>query len=105
MLLVRADHTHDALPPHDLALVTNPFDRCPDLHDVIPLDVFCSPLDASAAPSGDDLVKLELHPDETEFIEVRQFSFEQAPKMVLANEILDSMTVIAMLHAARTKGL
>jgi ADP-ribose pyrophosphatase len=54
---------------------------------------------------GENLVKLELHPDETEFIEVRQFSFEQALKMVLANEILDSMTVIAMLHAARTKGL
>lgn len=54
---------------------------------------------------GDDLTKLELHPDETEFIEVRQFSFEQALEMVLTNEILDSMTVIAMLHAARRKGL
>jgi ADP-ribose pyrophosphatase len=54
---------------------------------------------------GDDLVKLELHPDETEFIEVRQFSFEQALEMVLTNEILDSMTVIAVLHAARRKEL
>jgi ADP-ribose pyrophosphatase len=54
---------------------------------------------------GDDLVKLELHPDETEFIEVGQFSFEQALEMVLTNEILDSMTVIAVLHAARRKGL
>jgi ADP-ribose pyrophosphatase len=54
---------------------------------------------------GDDLMKLELHPDETEFIEVRQFSFEQALEMVLTKEILDSMTVIAMLHAARRKGL
>ncbi len=54
---------------------------------------------------GDDLVKLELHSDETEFIEVGQFSFEQALEMVLTNEILDSMTVIAVLHAARRKGL
>src|SRR6266481_4628074 len=54
---------------------------------------------------GDDLGKFELHPVETEFIEVRQFSFEQALEMVLTNEILDSMTVIAMLHAARRKGL
>src|SRR5579864_1102168 len=32
VLLIRADHAHDAAPAHDLALVTNPFDRCPDLH-------------------------------------------------------------------------
>ena len=54
---------------------------------------------------AENLVKLELHPDDTEFIEVRQFSFDQALKMVLTNEILDSMTVIAMLLAARRKGL
>ena len=54
---------------------------------------------------GDDLMKLELHPDETEFIEVRPFSFEQALEMVLTNEILESMTVIAVLQAARRKGL
>ena len=54
---------------------------------------------------GEDLVKLELDPDETEFIEVRPFHFEQALEMVLANEILDSMTVIAMLQVARRKGL
>jgi len=54
---------------------------------------------------GDDLVKLELDPDETECTEVRPFSFEQALEMVLTNEILDSMTVIAVLQAARRKGL
>jgi ADP-ribose pyrophosphatase len=54
---------------------------------------------------GDDLVKLELHPDETEFIEVRPFSFEKVLDMVLTNEILDSMTVIAVLQAARRKAL
>src|SRR4029077_10747300 len=30
VLLIRADHAHDALPAHDLALVTNPFYRRPD---------------------------------------------------------------------------
>jgi ADP-ribose pyrophosphatase len=54
---------------------------------------------------GEDLVKLELHPDETEFIEVRPFPFEQALEMVLTNEILDSMTIIAVLQAARRKAL
>lgn len=54
---------------------------------------------------GEELVKLELDPDETEFIEVRLFPFEEVLKMVLASEILDSMTVIAVLHAARRKEL
>jgi hypothetical protein len=54
---------------------------------------------------GEDLLKLELHPDETEFIEVRPFPFGQVLEMVLTSEILDSMTVIAVLHAARRKGL
>jgi ADP-ribose pyrophosphatase len=54
---------------------------------------------------GEDLLKLELHPDETEFIEVRPFPFGQVLEMVLTSEILDSMTVIAVLQAARRKGL
>src|SRR5580704_8012835 len=32
VFLIRANHAHDATPAHDLALVTNPLDRCPDLH-------------------------------------------------------------------------
>ena len=39
-------------------------------------------------------------PDETEFFEVASFPFERVLEMVLANEIRDSMTVIAVLHAA-----
>jgi ADP-ribose pyrophosphatase len=54
---------------------------------------------------GEDLVELELEPDETEFIEVRSFPFREVLQMVLKSEIVDSMTVIAVLHAARMKGL
>jgi ADP-ribose pyrophosphatase len=50
---------------------------------------------------GDGMEKLALPPDETEFIEVRPFSFDQALGMVLSGEIVDSMTIIAVLHAAR----
>jgi len=50
---------------------------------------------------GVDLVKAALPPDETEFIEVRPFPFAEALHMVLSGEIVDSMTIIAVLHAAR----
>jgi ADP-ribose pyrophosphatase len=54
---------------------------------------------------GEDLAELKLDSDETEFIEVQPFPFEKVVQMVLASEILDSMTVIAVLHAARMKGI
>jgi len=41
--------------------------------------------------------------DDTEFIEVRAFSFEEVMRMVEASEILDVMTVVAVLHAARRR--
>ena len=50
---------------------------------------------------GENLVPAELPPDETEFIEVRPFAFTDALRMVLSGEIVDSMTIIAVLHAAR----
>jgi ADP-ribose pyrophosphatase len=50
---------------------------------------------------GTDLVRVELTPDDTEFIEVRPFLFKEVLQMVLRNEITDSMTIIAVLHAAR----
>jgi len=53
---------------------------------------------------GEDLAELKLDSDETEFIQVQPFPFEKVVQMVLASEILDSMTVIAVLHAARMKG-
>jgi ADP-ribose pyrophosphatase len=42
--------------------------------------------------------------DETEFIATAWLPFEQVLGMVLANEIVDSMTVIAVLAAARRLG-
>jgi ADP-ribose pyrophosphatase len=45
-----------------------------------------------------------VHPDPTEFIEVRPFRFDEVLRMVEASEIRDAMTVIAVLHAARRRG-
>jgi ADP-ribose pyrophosphatase len=53
---------------------------------------------------GEDLVELELAPDETEFIEVRPLPFDDVLEMVLRGEIVDGMTIIAVLHAARRRG-
>jgi hypothetical protein len=39
--------------------------------------------------------------DDTEFIEVRPFSFDEVVRMVETSEIRDSMTVVAVLHALR----
>jgi ADP-ribose pyrophosphatase len=52
---------------------------------------------------GEDLAEVKLDLDETEFIQAQPFPFERVVQMVLAGEILDSMTVIAVLHAARMK--
>ena len=41
--------------------------------------------------------------DPTEFIEVRTFPFDEVVRMVERDEIKDSMTVIAVLHAARRR--
>lgn len=41
--------------------------------------------------------------DETEFIDTHAFPFAEALRMVLSGEIQDSMTIIAVLHAARTR--
>ena len=54
---------------------------------------------------GEGLVKLELPPDETEFIEVRPFPLQDVLQMVLSGEIVDSMTIIAVLLASRMKRL
>ncbi len=41
--------------------------------------------------------------DDTEFLEVRAFDFDEVVRMVEASEIRDAMTVIAVLHAARRR--
>jgi ADP-ribose pyrophosphatase len=53
---------------------------------------------------GRELVKVQAVPDETEFLEVALFPFDQVLEMVVESEIRDSMTVIAVLHAARLRG-
>lgn len=50
---------------------------------------------------GTGLVPAEATPDDTEEIERRVLPFAQVLDMVLSGEITDSMTIIAVLHAAR----
>jgi ADP-ribose pyrophosphatase len=52
---------------------------------------------------GEDLVRLELPPDDTEFIAVQPFPFDEVLRMVTQGEITDGMTIIAVLHAARRR--
>lgn len=52
-----------------------------------------------------DLAPAAVPADETEFIEARAFPFAEALRMVVAGEILDGMTIIAVLLAARQPAL
>jgi NTP pyrophosphohydrolases including oxidative damage repair enzymes len=54
---------------------------------------------------GFDLTPSSLPPDETEFLEIEAMPFEQVLDMVLRSDIRDSMTVTAVLHAARRLGV
>jgi rSAM/selenodomain-associated transferase 1 len=53
---------------------------------------------------AEDMLRVAAPPDETEFIEVRPFRFSEALQMVLSGEIVDSMTIVAVLLAARLRG-
>ena len=53
---------------------------------------------------GYDLAPAALPPDETEFLEIATLPFAEVYELVLRSEIRDSMTVIAVLHAARLRG-
>jgi len=53
---------------------------------------------------GRELTPAQAPPDETEFLERRIFPFDEALHMVLAGEIMDSMSVIGLLLAARRRG-
>jgi ADP-ribose pyrophosphatase len=53
---------------------------------------------------GQDLVAGELPSDETEFFERAIMPFDDVLAFVKASEIRDSMTVIAVLHAALLRG-
>ena len=52
---------------------------------------------------GHNLAPARRSPDETEFIEIAAFSFAKALRVVIDCEIMDSMSVIALLHAARLR--
>ena len=52
---------------------------------------------------ADGLQRSETAADETEFIDVSPFPFDTALRMVLEGEIVDSMTIVAMLLAARQR--
>lgn len=54
---------------------------------------------------AEDLTPAAAAPDGTEFIERRAFPFAEVLRMVERGEIKDSMTVVAVLHAARRRGL
>jgi len=53
---------------------------------------------------GEELSPAPTPPDDTEFIAVEAVPFRAALRMVETGEIKDSMTVIAVLHAARRRG-
>jgi ADP-ribose pyrophosphatase len=52
---------------------------------------------------AEDLRRAPRPPDHTEFIERRAFPFPEVLGMVERGEILDSMTIVAVLHAARRR--
>ncbi len=52
---------------------------------------------------GRDLTPATAPPDDTEFFERAALPFAQVLQMVIDSEIRDSMTVIAVLHAARLR--
>lgn len=54
---------------------------------------------------GRHLTQIQAMPDETEFLEIEIFPFGQVLQMVLQSEIRDSMTVLAVLYAARLLGM
>jgi ADP-ribose pyrophosphatase len=53
---------------------------------------------------GDELVPDEATPDDTEFLERRVFPFDEALRMALEGEIMDSMSLVGLTLAARWRG-
>jgi ADP-ribose pyrophosphatase len=54
---------------------------------------------------GGGLSPAQCSRDETEFIEVKAFALAQALRMVIDCDIMDSMSVIALLRVARLRGI
>jgi ADP-ribose pyrophosphatase len=53
---------------------------------------------------GEALTPARARPDDTEFLERRVFPFDEALRLVLQGEIMDSMSVVGLLLAARRRG-
>ena len=53
---------------------------------------------------GEGLSPSQRLPDGTEFIELKAFPFASALRMVVDGEVMDSMSIIAILHVARLRG-
>jgi ADP-ribose pyrophosphatase len=53
---------------------------------------------------GVKLTPTQASPDDTEFLQRRIFPFDEALHMALEGEIMDSMTLISLLLAARRRG-
>jgi ADP-ribose diphosphatase len=51
---------------------------------------------------GRGLIVAKAAPDQTEFLEIATFEFDEVMDMVVRSEIRDGMTVIAVLHTALT---
>ena len=54
---------------------------------------------------GYDLTRHHMPPDDTEFLEVATFPFDEVLRMVQSSEIRDGMTVIAVLQAALARAI
>ena len=54
---------------------------------------------------GEALEPTEVPLDETEFLEVATFPFAEAVRMATDGTIMDSMSIIALLHCARLRGM
>ena len=68
------------------------------------LDTSKSILDETAhLYAADGLRAVARTPDDTEFIEVRAFPFDDVVRMVERSEIVDAMSVVAVLHAVRRR--
>lgn len=52
---------------------------------------------------GSDLIRVHAMPEETEFLEVGVFPFDEVLRMVLASEIRDVMTIVAVLLVERLR--
>ncbi len=50
-----------------------------------------------------DLTPVEVPPDDTEFIRIRTWAFDEVLDMVLSGEIVDAMTMVAVLLADRER--